>query len=159
MFDTRLSATQEQRLAELYEAHAPSVLRLCRRILGNPQDAADACQEVFLRAAHAGSVPARPWLLTVARNYCLDQIRRQKRFNSAINTLGADCDAEGDPESSVVDRDMVDGIFKQLTQRERSVLWQSAVERRPLAEIADRLQLNYMAAGQVLSRARRHAFM
>ena len=159
MFDTRLSATQELRLAELYEAHAPSVLRLCRRMLGNPQDAADACQEVFIRAAHsASSLPPRPWLLTVARNYCLDQIRRQKRFNTAINTLGADWSGGADPESSVVDRDTVDGIFKQLSQRERSVLWQSAVERRPLAEIANGLRLNYMAAGQVVSRARRHAF-
>src|SRR5438309_11139783 len=111
MFDTRLSATQEQRLAELYETHAPAVLRLCRRMLGNPQDAADACQEVFIRAAHADSVPERSWLLTVARNYCVDQIRRQKRFNTAMTTLGADWDDGTDPESSVVDRDTVDGIF------------------------------------------------
>src|SRR5437868_3201940 len=125
MSDARLSAAQEQRLAELYEAHAAAALRLCRRLLGNPQDAADACQEVFMRAADSlplvgrggKRVNPRPWLLTVARNYCLDQIRRQKRFNTAINILGADCDAEADPESAVVDRDMVDAIFKQLSER------------------------------------------
>jgi RNA polymerase sigma factor (sigma-70 family) len=162
MFDTRLSASQEQRLAELYEAHAPAVLRLCRRMLGNPQDAADACQEVFLRAAtsSASDSPqqeARAWLLAVARNYCIDQIRRQKRLGTALTRIGTDAKPQVDPESSVVDRDTVDAIFRQLNARERAVLWQTAVEHRPLAEIADRLHLNYMAAGQVVSRARRRA--
>ena len=38
-----------------------------------------------------------------------------------------------------------------------AVLWQTAVEHRSLADLATRLRLNYMATGQVVSRARRHA--
>jgi RNA polymerase sigma-70 factor, ECF subfamily len=164
MFDVRLTATQERWLADLYEAHAPAVQKLCWRLLANPQDAADACQEVFLRAAaHLDAdLPrenARAWLLTVARNYCLDQIRRQKRHNTAMTRFGLDTPPETDPEASVADRDLVDVIFRQLSERERNVLWQTAVEHRPLAEIAGRLHLNYMAAGQVVSRARKRASM
>jgi RNA polymerase sigma-70 factor (ECF subfamily) len=162
MFDTRLSAAQERWLGELYEAHSPAVLRLCWRMLSNSQDAADACQEVFLRAANslesdAPQAEARAWLLAVARNYCIDQIRRQKRLNTALTRIGTDSKPDVDPESSVVDRDTVDAIFKQLSARERTVLWQTAVEHRSLAEIANSLHLNYMAAGQVVSRARRRA--
>ena len=162
MFDTRLTTTQERWLGQLYEAHSPAVLRLCWRLLSNSQDAADACQEVFLRAAtslHADTPQqeARAWLLAVARNYCIDQIRRQKRLGSALTRMGSDSTPDVDPESSVVDRDTVDAIFRQLNERERTVLWQTAVEHRPLAEIAQHLHLTYAAAGQVVSRARRHA--
>ena len=164
MFDTRLTIDQERWLGQLYETHSPAVLRLCWRMLSNSQDSADACQEVFLRAANslasdAPQAEARAWLFSVARNYCIDQLRRQKRLNTALTRIGADSQPEVDPESSVVDRDTVDAIFKQLSARERTVLWQTAVEHRPLAEIANRLHLNYMAAGQVVSRARKHASM
>jgi hypothetical protein len=60
-------------------------------------------------------------------------------------------------ETAVADRDFVDIVFKQLSKRERLALWHSAVESRPLADIASRLRLSYMAAAQVLHRARRHA--
>jgi hypothetical protein len=62
-----------------------------------------------------------------------------------------------DMESAVADRDFVGIVFKQLSTRERQALWHSAVESRPLADIAGRLRLSYMAAAQVLHRARRHA--
>jgi hypothetical protein len=60
-------------------------------------------------------------------------------------------------ETAVADRDFVGVVLKQLSRRERQALWQSAVESRPLADIAIRLRLSYMAAAQVLHRARRHA--
>ncbi len=72
-------------------------------------------------------------------------------------TLGADTNTRTDLETAVADRDFVDVVFKQLTKREREALWQSAVESRPVADIATRLQLSYMAAAQVLHRARQHA--
>jgi DNA-directed RNA polymerase specialized sigma24 family protein len=49
-------------------------------------------------------------------------------------------------ETAVADRDFVHVVFKQLSKRERQALWQSAVESRPLADIASRLRLSYMAA-------------
>ena len=131
-------------------------------MLRNPDDAADATQEVFLIALEsldpaAKSGAARAWLLTVARNHCLDLLRRRKRLGKALATLGPDEGRGTDVETAVADRDFVDVVFKQLSEREREALWQSAVESRPLADIASRLRLSYMAAAQVLHRARRHA--
>ncbi len=147
---------------ELYQAHRVAVLRVCSRILRNTDDAADASQEVFLIAIEsldpvAKPAAARAWLLTVARNHCLDLLRRRKRLGKALVTLGPDDGRATDMESAVADRDFVDVVFKQLSQRERQALWQSAVESRPLADIATGLRLSYMAAAQVLHRARQHA--
>jgi RNA polymerase sigma-70 factor (ECF subfamily) len=149
-------------ISDLYHANYAAVLRVCSSILRNPEDAADAAQEVFLIAlqsvdATARGSAARGWLLTVARNHCFDLLRRRKRLAKALVTLGSDVGRGTDMETAVADRDFVDIVFKQLTKHERQALWQSAVESRPLADIAGRLRLSYMAAAQLLHRARRHA--
>ncbi len=161
---SHLTSDQRQWLTNLYLSNFSRVLRLCRRMLRNPDDAADAAHEVFLRAI--GSFQLRsaredvtPWLLTVARNHCSDVLRRRQRLGRLVVTLSADRDAAPDPETSVVDRQVVAAIFEQLRQRERQALWQSAVERRSLAAIASDLRLSYMATAQLLHRARRHAAM
>ena len=150
-------------LDDLYQSNRTAVFRVCSSILRNPDDAADATQQVFLIALESmeptvNSRAARGWLLTVARNHCLDLLRRRKRMGKALVTLAPDARPGTDMETAVADRDFVDVVFKQLSVRERQALWQSAVESRPLADIANRLQLSYMAAAQVLHRARRRAF-
>jgi RNA polymerase sigma-70 factor (ECF subfamily) len=67
---------------ESFRAHRDDVLRLCRRMLGSQPAGEDAVQEVFLRARRGfgGYDPERPfrgWLLAVAGNHCVDQIRRR----------------------------------------------------------------------------------
>jgi RNA polymerase sigma-70 factor (ECF subfamily) len=147
---------------DLYQANRAAVLRVCSHILRNADDAADATQEVFVIALEsldpaAKNAATRAWLVTVARNHCLDLLRRRKRLGKALVTLGPDEGGRTDMETAVADRDFVDVVFKQLSTRERQALWQSAVESRPLADIATGLRLSYMAAAQVLHRARRHA--
>ncbi len=149
-------------MAELYEANSTAVYRVCQRLLKNTDDAADATQQVFLIALESLDLKekksaARAWLLTVARNHCLDLLRRRKRLGKALVTLGSDAGRGTDLETAVADRDFVGIVFKQLSKRERQALWQSAVESRPLADIAGTLRVSYMAAAQVLHRARRHA--
>jgi RNA polymerase sigma-70 factor (ECF subfamily) len=157
-----LSGDQRQWLTDLYLANFPRVLRLCRRMLRNPDDAEDAAHEVFLRAIGPSQLRSAgeeitPWLLTVARNHCLDVLRRRQRLGRVLVTLSAEGDATPDPEAQVADREVVAAIFEQLRRRERQALWQSAVERRPLAAIAHDLRLSYMATAQLLHRARKHA--
>jgi len=69
-------------LAELYDLYSARVFGLCLRILNEPQLAEDTLQEVFLRVWERaqlfeqarGSVNA--WLMGIARNTCIDQLRR-----------------------------------------------------------------------------------
>jgi RNA polymerase sigma-70 factor, ECF subfamily len=157
-----LTDDQRRRLGEVYESNYASVFRLSARILRDSEEAADATQEVFVVASREladGALPAnaRMWLLTVARNHCLDLLRRRKRLGKILTTMGNSLEDMVNPEATVIGRQSVDWVLRGLSPRERQALWQSAVERRPLADIATGLRLNYMAAAQVLSRARRHA--
>src|SRR5207244_4711334 len=54
-------------------------------------------------------------------------------------------------------RDFGEGVLGQPSRREPLAVWQSAVEHRPLADIATGLQLSYAAAAQVVHRARQRA--
>ena len=157
-----LSNDQRRAFAELYEANAGAVLALCRRLLSDPEDAADAAHEVFLKVVTSMSAEtprrdARSWLLAVARNHCIDLIRRRQRLGTALATLGETPATVPEPYKTVEDREFVSGVLDELRPRERQALWQSAVESRPIGEIATYLGLSYMAAGQLLHRARKHA--
>jgi len=68
--------------ASLVERHKRSVYGLCVRLLQDPEEARDAAQETFARACGAldgldPESPFRPWVLRIARNLCLDLIRRR----------------------------------------------------------------------------------
>jgi len=151
-------------LSELYEANSAAIFNLCRRLLNSREDAADAMHEVFLRAAASLFEPprspqARGWLTRVARNYCIDLLRRRERFGSALITLAATADPGGDSVQSVEDRELLTTVLRQLGVRDREALWQSAVELRSVPEIARSFNLSYTAAAQLLSRARRRALL
>ena len=159
-----LSDARRRWLAELYEANSPAVFNLCRRLLNSRDDAADATHEVFLRAAASLSEPptsaqARAWLITVARNHCIDLLRRRERLGLALTTLGATSDADAASVEAVEDRQLLLAVLKELGVRDREALWQSAVERRSLAEIARSFGLSYTAAAKLLSRARQRALV
>ena len=159
-----LTDTRRRWLSELYEANSAAVFNLNRRLLNSRDDAADATHEVFLRAAASLDEPpnspqARGWLLTVARNHAIDIIRRRERLGTAMVTLAATADAGPDAVAAVEDRELLLAVLRELGVRDREALWQSAVERRPLAEIARSFNLSYTAAAQLLSRARRRALL
>jgi len=159
---SNLTDTRRRWLSELYEANSTAVFNFCRRLLNSREDAADATHEVFLRAAASlteapNSPQARAWLMTVARNHSIDLLRRRERFGSALTTLAATADDGVESVQAVEDRQLLLAVLRELGVRDREALWQSAVERRPLAEIARSYGVSYTAAAKLLSRARRRA--
>lgn len=69
--------------AELVERYQAAIFRTVRRTLGDTQESEDAVQEVFIRAMVSlprfdRRYPFAPWILKIASNYCIDQLRRRK---------------------------------------------------------------------------------
>jgi RNA polymerase sigma factor (sigma-70 family) len=131
-------------------------------VLRNRDDAADAVQEVFLRAVNSlkeasSEEEARSWLLTEAREYCRDVLQRGQPLDRTGLTVEVESGGGIDPEAAAIDRHVVTAILGELRGHERRALWQWAVERRPLTEIADDQGRSYKAVQQFLIRVRRHA--
>jgi RNA polymerase sigma-70 factor (ECF subfamily) len=79
-----LAASRGDRPAfgRLVDLHKRAVHGLCLRLLRDPEDARDAAQEAFARAYAAlktfdPTQPFAPWVLRIARNHCLDVLRRR----------------------------------------------------------------------------------
>lgn len=120
--------------------HSPAVFRLALRLLGDREAAADASQEVFLRAQERlGSYQRgrsfRAWLCTISWNHCKDELRR-RRLRTWLPAAGRSREA-GDDAPEPVDtrepappdsawmrerRELVERAFKELSPRERALL-------------------------------------
>src|SRR3972149_4794618 len=76
---------EESAFAALVIKYRESVYRVARRMLGNHEDAADAAQEVFIRAHRAlarfdGRSQLYTWLYRITVNLCLDVRSRIARM-------------------------------------------------------------------------------
>ena len=65
----------------LVQRYQSRLLAFCRHMLGSTEDAEDVLQEVFAAAFNAmiadqRAINARPWLYRIARNRCLNHLRR-----------------------------------------------------------------------------------
>lgn len=74
----------ERAFAELVRRYQAAVWKTVYRTLGYCADAEDAVQEIFLRAFRSlarfdSSFPFGPWIMKIATNYCIDQLRRRHK--------------------------------------------------------------------------------
>jgi RNA polymerase sigma-70 factor (ECF subfamily) len=70
--------------AELVDKYKQPVMNLCCRILRDPTEAEDLAQNVFIQAyksapRYRATARFSTWLFTIARNLCLNEIRRRSR--------------------------------------------------------------------------------
>ena len=93
--DERLIALVRRGNQSAFEAlvsrYQSRLLAFCRHMLGSREDAEDVLQEVFAAAFNAiqadeREINARPWLYRIARNRCLNHLRR----NTAIGVDSMD---------------------------------------------------------------------
>src|SRR3954451_23801721 len=87
--------TQPRAFEALVQRPAAALFNFCLRMLGQTEDAADVAQETFVQLySYLGRLderePVAPWLFRVARNRCIDVIRRRR------TVPGDTSDAEGD---------------------------------------------------------------
>jgi RNA polymerase sigma-70 factor (ECF subfamily) len=161
--------------SRLVEKHKQSVHGLCFRLLGNADEARDAAQEAFVRAySGIGDFDARQpfaaWVLRIARNHCIDLLRRRRP------TLALSSEGRGDdgPETGVApelpdhfaqggeqamqeqeaQRDL-DRAIAALPPRYREVIALFHIQHRSYAEIAAALGVPMGTVMTWLHRARK----
>ena len=79
----RVLAGDVEAFAELIDRYKVAVYNLCARMLGDPTEAEDAAQEVFVRAytqlrSYTAGRKFSTWILSIASHYCIDLLRRRK---------------------------------------------------------------------------------
>jgi RNA polymerase sigma-70 factor, ECF subfamily len=98
-------------------AFRDEVQGLCSRLV-DEQSAADLTQETFIRAVRAlsrfrGDASARTWLLSIARNTCMDELRcrsKTRRLHALLRVGRCDEPLTPDVAEEVVVRDLLGRI-------------------------------------------------
>ncbi len=165
------SRGDKQAFGRLVDLHKRVVFGLCVRLLRDAEESRDAAQEAFARAYAAldtydPTQPFAPWVLRIARNHCLDLLRRRLPEGQRVQ-LDADPD-EGAPRElpdpaaprgdDVIERRELAGALERavsaLPPNYREVVHLFHVEHLSYKEIASTLDVPIGTVMTWLHRAR-----
>ncbi|MBI5546591.1 MAG: sigma-70 family RNA polymerase sigma factor [Deltaproteobacteria bacterium] len=104
---------------DLFRRYGAQVEARCRRILGNPSDATDAAQEVFVRLldrgdGFRGEAEWMTWLYRVATNICLNRLRSGARRSE---TWQAQARGDEETQSSTEEQTLLRKTLFKLLER------------------------------------------
>lgn len=161
---SRATTGDQAAFGALVERYQNAIYNLAYRMLGSPEEAEDAAQEIFVRvyrqlARYDRERKFSTWVLTIATNYCIDQLRRRRmQLVPLENIVPWARSRETGPEGEALDRearDEVQGLLRELPEKYRAVLILRYWQDLSCAEIAEVLQLPEGTVKTQLHRARK----
>ena len=142
-------------LASVYDRFARAVYGLALRVLGNPDDAADLVQDIFLKLPRAsrqfrGDAPFGAWLRRMVANATIDRLREFRRLVPL-----EEAQAELSGESAAFNAVEAQELLQRLSPTARMVLLLHAVGGYTHAELAVLFQQSESYSKSILARALR----
>ena len=163
----------ESAFAELVRRYQAAVWGTVHRVLGNSSENEDAVQEVFLRAYAALHkfdlrLPFGPWILRIATNHCIDELRRKRGRKVQLWSELTEYDQErllkdlsqdeglesAGMEATERDVKVAQTLLDGLNPKYRVAFILREVEERAYDEVARLLGTSEVAARVRVSRAR-----
>ena len=158
---------------ELVEKYKQPVISLVYRTLPDATEAEDLAQHVFLqvyKSAHRYEVSAKftTWLFTIARNLCLNEIRRRSR-HPADSLDETASDDEDHPIRQAADartfsppdtllqgelEEKIDAALAELPEKQRTAILLCRGEELSYEEIAEVLGCSVSATKSLIHRGR-----
>jgi RNA polymerase sigma-70 factor (ECF subfamily) len=149
----------ESDVAALIRRYGPMVLRRCRRLLGDEEDARDACQDVFVRIVRQRQrLDARglsSLLFRVATNVCLNRIRDRRRTPAGGDeSLLARIACAEEPGAVSDARLLLDWLFARHPASSRTIAVLHFVDGLTLEQTAQQTGLSVSGVRRRLRRLR-----
>lgn len=140
--------------AVLVKRHYRSVFAVCLGLLGNIHDAEDMAQEAMLKGFSkiknlGSSDKFEAWILRIAKNLCIDFLRRRKRAREIIAEQTTRTPAAAN-ENHVLQQ-----AVKRLPQELRLPLTMYYFEQKNAKIIAEKLDISHSGACQRIRDARK----
>lgn len=173
LFVHRLKANDDAAYDELVRVYHTQIFHVAFRMLGDPGDAADVVQEIFLKVfrninGFKGESALKTWIFRIALSEILNRLRWWKRRHRQ-STVSLDDDHEGNgkgyyvsdarptPEEALEHREQelaIQGALAKLSSDHRSIVILRDIEGFSYGEIADVLGISIGTVKSRLARAR-----
>jgi RNA polymerase sigma factor (sigma-70 family) len=145
----------------LFGRYRTRLLAFCRHMLGSKEDAEDILQDVFAAAYNAiladeRAIHARPWLYRIARNRCLNHLRRP--VADGRDTMDDQISAGGASTADIVhkraDLRHLLGDVQKLPETQRTALLLREIDALSYDQIAIVMETTVPSVKSLLVRAR-----
>lgn len=162
-----MSARREALEPDVIDETRRRVFGLCRLLLGSAPQAEDATGEVFVKTQRAidtydPTMPFVAWALTIARNHCMDLLRRrkleQRLFSGDEPSERALTSPSPSPLGELLEREERDRVRQALAtlgERARTALVLRYYEELSYEEIGRTLGLTRQGVATLIFRAKR----
>jgi len=169
----RVKQGDREAFEELVEKYKQPVMNLVYRTLPDATEAEDLAQHVFLqvyKSAHRYEVSAKftTWLFTIARNLCLNEIRRRSRHPAeSLDETFADNDDQPirqpedvktfSPPDSLLQSELEDKIetaLAELPEKQRTAILMCRGDEFSYEDIAKVLECSVSATKSLIHRGR-----
>lgn len=161
----RIRAGRHDAFQQLCDRYQPAIHRYAFSYLQDDARAEDVAQETFAKLTDAATLPdgdIKPWLYKVARNKCLDILRRWQRSPTHNRNMRTGFDVArqtAGPRTRMAReerRELIRQIIADLPEDYRSVLMLKHFEGMSRAEMASVLEITEIAVKGRLVRASEH---
>lgn len=148
----------DRRLERWVDAHHAELHGHLTGMLGDPDEAEDVLQEVWLTAhrsppADVAASGPRSWLYRVATHAALDRLARRRRRTTLLDRHGSVLEPTGAPRpDAVLDgpseglRERVRSCVAGLPRKQREAVWLRWIEGRDYEEVAETIESTPEAA-------------
>jgi len=153
----------EECFDRLFQKYKKPVINFAHRFTGRRDVAEELAQDVFVKcymAAPGYSVKARfsTWLFRIARNHCLNEVRRQDyRYRTEPLEGSAEPAASTSPEqqaqANALQRVLLE-VLATLPESQRSAMLLSRQQGMSYEEIAETMETSVSAVKSLLNRAK-----
>ncbi len=146
----------------LCEEHRDRIYTFAFYYMGNREDAEDITQEVLFRlwqhSSHMDDRNVAAWLTRVARNACLDALRKRRRYRSVVSAQDPDpaLQRTAAPEVCHVDlRRQLEAALTRLESPYRDIVILREIQGLSYQEISQNLEMPLNTVKVYLHRGRR----
>jgi RNA polymerase sigma-70 factor (ECF subfamily) len=155
----RIGSGDQRAYREMVDRYLGSITRFSQRVLGDASEAEEVAQETFLRlwtqaASFTPRAKAKTWLYRIARNQCIDRLRKRRDANAELDNVRSD-----DRPSQLLYRkqtaEQVERALQALPERQRAAITLVHYEGLEGAEACEILEVSIEALESLLARGRR----
>ena len=159
----RYLATQKDEYFDLlYKKYSGKVYAKCISLLKDEVNARDAVQEIFIKlvltlSKFKGRSKLSTWIYAVSYNYCIDQVRKQKKNKITYEEKIENFDVEDEVEDSVLLDTNVKRlkiVLGKLNITDKSILLMKYQDSMSIIEISENFNKSESAIKMQIKRAK-----